>query len=1122
MPDEFMDRFRATFRNPEQDLASFSEERDFFSPEVSRSRLRSVRSAETEARRSTNMLRSIGFGQEVDEVEEAMKVEGAIPRVFNALQASNFAIAGGVREIQEGGNVFDSIQRGLSEFASASSFAGVDDETANSIFGKTPQRETFEDVFQAYLGGEDGDMSNAVLGLIADIAFDPLTYTSLGVSALPKLGVAGKVLSKALPYVSPFSAAGDIGKKVLATETGRHAVKELFRKGKFGNIPNFLGETFSTKFKYNQALREAGTQEEREAIISFMDNLLVYGVEKDLGTSGFGESLAKIVSENKGAFSEKGGFIENRGGLSFIEKADGLGSVNVKDFMEHLFSDTNDTERKVIGLFMDQPEKIKEIFEKAVPDRAGILEHKVNVMTDYFKLLVQEESSAGLYSPSFMKSMYSNTADKISGQSKKLMDKMFKDLGIRNARESIFSRNKGDVADIIDMQGFDDLNSKYASLEERIRAAIPSEIDIATLGVKRGFESTRRIANKHLHEAVFNNPEVGVEITDTGGDLIRYLKTPNADILARLGPDEARRIIAKKEEIFEKFSSVGYTLHMPNGPTKSGAKGLLKSLGVGKRFRKNGAVYEVSEVAAKKGEKEVVKARLANGSSKKHYTFDAEDEVREIEDAAAFMLPDIIAKNLDQTDRAFMGGEETRELLKGFDKLTSMWRGYAVLSTGFHIRNLQGNVFLNWLGGVAPNPKRYAEALSLQRGKGGNVRIMVGDKTFEGQELIRLADRHGIRNLGIAGSDLGILDSEAELLTKLGIRSGSDGAELRKALADSDNPVVKALSEDTDGNFLTKTMRNNFGQGGRLLKNNRDLGSAIENNSRLTHFLYRLRKGDSPEQAAASVKQYLFDYSDLTDRERDVFRRALPFYTWVRKNTPLMFGELVRQPDKFSLLPKGFGAVENLSKDMEDIPTPDYFQEVTAIRMPKFVNEATRDVNTLMAKFLYSSGILKEKPSEVTGLQPVYLKPDLPFQDLDVGMPSEAFGKLVSGLNPLIRAPFEYAGGPDGRGFSFFTERPVERFEGEPSEVSLIPFLPIHLRERTQKALESFAPPLGKINRIRNRAQKGQLASQLTSELFGLKFIQNDLDQARALKAYKRRDKLRNLKKRLQEEGRIR
>ena len=55
-----------------------------------------------------------------------------------------------------------------------------------------------------------------------------------------------------------------------------------------------------------------------------------------------------------------------------------------------------------------------------------------------------------------------------------------------------------------------------------------------------------------------------------------------------------------------------------------------------------------------------------------------------------------------------------------------------------------------------------------------------------------------------------------------------------------------------------------------LIKKGAKVGSAIEGNARLAHFINKLKQGLDPTDAARSVNEFLFDYSNLTDFEKGV------------------------------------------------------------------------------------------------------------------------------------------------------------------------------------------------------------------------------------------------------------
>jgi hypothetical protein len=84
-----------------------------------------------------------------------------------------------------------------------------------------------------------------------------------------------------------------------------------------------------------------------------------------------------------------------------------------------------------------------------------------------------------------------------------------------------------------------------------------------------------------------------------------------------------------------------------------------------------------------------------------------------------------------------------------------------------------------------------------------------------------------------------------------------------------------------------------------LFLNNKivDTGFAVntysEEVAKLTHFISQREAGKTVNEAIFSTKKYLFDYGDLTDFEKKTMRRLVLFYTFSRKNLPLMITETI-------------------------------------------------------------------------------------------------------------------------------------------------------------------------------------------------------------------------------------
>lgn len=231
-----------------------------------------------------------------------------------------------------------------------------------------------------------------------------------------------------------------------------------------------------------------------------------------------------------------------------------------------------------------------------------------------------------------------------------------------------------------------------------------------------------------------------------------------------------------------------------------------------------------------------------------------------------------------------MKPEELKLLVRGFDAVQNWWKGQALVSFSYHTRNMAGNFWNNWLAGVT-NPAQYFKAKQIQSGKNLDniISITQAGEKITRKEMLEAAKKNGVIGSGWYGKDIqSVINSEVS----------------SKAKNFFDN--IKS------GKGLDPFSRENI-----LMKTNKAVGQAIEDNARLAHFIDMVEKGFSFEDAGRSVKKYLFDYNDLTWTEKNILKRLAPFYTWTRKNIPLQIENLIVQPAKYSLLPKAIEQIEN-------------------------------------------------------------------------------------------------------------------------------------------------------------------------------------------------------------------
>lgn len=258
-----------------------------------------------------------------------------------------------------------------------------------------------------------------------------------------------------------------------------------------------------------------------------------------------------------------------------------------------------------------------------------------------------------------------------------------------------------------------------------------------------------------------------------------------------------------------------------------------------------------------------------------------------------YIMPGEAADVLERAHKAFFGDEGTNEIARIYDQVSSLWKtSVTTIFPAFHFRNGISNMFTNAMAGVK-NPMRYKDAMLVQKygnllakhGSNPEKLLEIGAKkigSYKVDDWLQLAERHGV------------------------IGKGGYWTEISRGLADTRPGITKRLDPRTKS-FAPIAL------GGKI-------GNAVEDNARIAHFIDRVMKGDGIEDAAMSVKKYLFDYGDLTDFEKNVMRRVVPFYTWTRKNAELWTRIMVSNPGKFGATLKG---MRSLQDSFSDVPEED-------------------------------------------------------------------------------------------------------------------------------------------------------------------------------------------------------
>lgn len=157
----------------------------------------------------------------------------------------------------------------------------------------------------------------------------------------------------------------------------------------------------------------------------------------------------------------------------------------------------------------------------------------------------------------------------------------------------------------------------------------------------------------------------------------------------------------------------------------------------------------------------------------------------------------------------------------------------------------------------------------------------------------------------------------------------------------------------------------------------RNLNKELHAMDRVATYLAKRSQGFAPEAALADTKLAHYDFANMSDFEKNVMRRVIPFYNFTRQNVPAVIKELAENPGgKLANVVRGAAA----AKGQEPGFIPGYIGE----------------------------GIATPIGEEQNGTQRYLTRLGLGFEDL--GALTGPGGPLGT-LNPLIKAPIEQATG---------------------------------------------------------------------------------------------------------------
>lgn len=298
-----------------------------------------------------------------------------------------------------------------------------------------------------------------------------------------------------------------------------------------------------------------------------------------------------------------------------------------------------------------------------------------------------------------------------------------------------------------------------------------------------------------------------------------------------------------------------------------------------------------------------------------------------------------------------------QDAVKVYDLLLGVWKKITLVPIpSYHLRNIAGNIWMNFLGGVS-NPKSYMIARELLRdGTEGSIKTAAGN-TFTYNELRRLAEIEGITQKGWFTTEI------EQVLKDTLPRTGSK----------IDNVVG--------------------------IKQGIAVQRWVENASRYAHFVEKINHGYSPQQAAESVRRFLFDIDNLTEFEKTTMRRIFPFYAWSRHNIPLELEALITQPGKFSMVSKTINDIERHNEDKYGRPNEAFMGDWLREGMPVYYGSQDGKGKYAMLKYW--------------------------FPGADIQQASQPFEWAKESLSPFIKTPIESLFNT-----SWYFDQPIDKYDG--------------------------------------------------------------------------------------------
>lgn len=412
--------------------------------------------------------------------------------------------------------------------------------------------------------------------------------------------------------------------------------------------------------------------------------------------------------------------------------------------------------------------------------------------------------------------------------------------------------------------------------------------------------------------------------------------------------------------------------------------------------------------------------------------------------------------------RANRGGEGSR-FMKFFDQFQGMWKKWTLFPIpGFHIRNSVSNATLAWLAGINDlddytNSFRVWRTMQSINPTTNPLRPLVGKSTTnatmgfeEGRQALA-----STRLFSSVGSETNLLELWENFVIHDGLHGGlalnEFNGQVAKLGRESSLMRLAAKQGTVPASELARGMLERIGDA-PIVRGGAAISAMQENFFRFAAFTHQWRKTGNFDQAGMFMKKVFYDYNDLNAFEKTVLRRIVPFYSWVRFNTPRMIETLMTRPVHHMRIARLVNDIENGAMDSPG----------DRDKLPEWLSSR------------YGIIVGKQKDGKLNVVAGDYL---LPMADLYTWVRGSErpldliYREASESLTPLLKIPVEQA-----LNRSMFTGADIENAPGELAKSGTLSRL-----GQTRRATNEG--PLGIINLLWNQSNFDnlfRLGSQLT------------------------------------------